>query len=136
MLRLNAHAQYECMDFRSETKSKKCASDKNSRTVTRPAGRPVTKIPVQLPTCGARSGSPQLIYGFSSNSSFENSESQDILPATTGTVETLRDEVGLACETKYNVGNRSGDGSSLTPTVPYFLFVTVPTDRPSTADYL
>ena len=30
MLRLNAHAQYECMDLRSETKSKKCASDKNS----------------------------------------------------------------------------------------------------------
>ena len=32
-LRLNAHAQYECMDLRAETKSKKCASDKNSRTV-------------------------------------------------------------------------------------------------------
>ena len=30
MLRLNAHAQYKCMDLRSETNSKKCASDKNS----------------------------------------------------------------------------------------------------------
>ena len=30
----------------------------------------------------------------------------------------------------------SGDGLSLTPTVPYFLFVTVPTDRSSTADFL
>ena len=29
-LRLNAHAQYEYMDFCAETKSKKCASDKNS----------------------------------------------------------------------------------------------------------
>ena len=34
-----------------------------------------------------------------------------------------------------SVCNFSGDGSSLTPTVPYILFVTVPTDRPSTADY-
>ena len=29
-LRLNAHAQYEYLDLCAETKSKKCASDKNS----------------------------------------------------------------------------------------------------------
>ena len=34
-----------------------------------------------------------------------------------------------------SVCNRSGDGLSLTPTVPYFLFVTAPTNRSSTADY-
>ena len=31
-------------------------------------------------------------------------------------------------------GNRSGDTSSLSPTVPYFLLVTAPMDWPSTAD--
>ena len=35
-----------------------------------------------------------------------------------------------------SVSNCSGEGSSLTPTVPYFLFVTVPTDRSSMADFL
>ena len=34
-----------------------------------------------------------------------------------------------------SVGNRSRNGSSLTPMVPYFLFVTAPMDRPSTGDY-
>ena len=33
-LRLNVHAQYEYMDFCAETKSKKCVSDKNSRSAT------------------------------------------------------------------------------------------------------
>ena len=31
-LRLNVDVQYECMDLRAETKFKKCASDKISRT--------------------------------------------------------------------------------------------------------
>ena len=34
-----------------------------------------------------------------------------------------------------SVDNRSVNSSSLTPMVPYILFVTAPTDRPSTADY-
>ena len=45
MLRLNAHAQYECMDLRSETKSKKCASDKNS-----PTGRDRNSISISVVT--------------------------------------------------------------------------------------
>ena len=43
----------------------------------------------------------------------------------------LKGNTGPEC----SVDNHSGDSSSLTPTVPYFLFVTTPTDWPSTADY-
>ena len=45
---------------------------------------------------------------------------------------TLGGNAGLLPEC--SICNRSGDGSSLTPVVPYFLLVTAPTDRPSMAD--
>ena len=45
----------------------------------------------------------------------------------------VKGNAGLLLEC--SVGNHSGDASSLTPTVPYFLFVTAPTNLPSTADY-
>ena len=48
-------------------------------------------------------------------------------------ISMVKGNAGLLPEC--SVGNCSGDSSSLTPMVPYFLSVIAPTDRPSTADY-
>ena len=49
-------------------------------------------------------------------------------------VHYVKGNAGLLPEC--SVDNCSGDSSTLTPMAPYFLFVTAPMDRPSTADYL